>query len=377
MIYLLAKYTLLFLLTSILGFALGYWWSRRSFVDVSESFESLRKSSERSDRGDWSRLWNRLDAIPEPKEPDLSDMTARLDNVVQTVSRIPKPIETDLSGVNARIDKLSQSVAAIPKPTEPDLSDVNSRIDRLSQSIAAIPKPTEPDLTDVNSGIEKLGNTVAAIPKPTTPDFSIVNSRLDELTQSVASIPIPAPQKDVDLSPLQREIDEVKRSISAIPVIETHEPADLSPLSARLAAVESALESMPEPERVNLAPLHSRLDSIDDEVRKLGMRLQERPEPKLEPARHQSGNEPVILSAALYGDKDDLKQISGVGPQLEGLLNKNGVYYFWQVASWNKEDIDFIDDRLDVFRGRISRDDWVAQANRLKEDPAAARMPAG
>lgn len=351
MIYLLAKYTLLFLLASILGFALGHWWSRRSFVDVSESFESLRKSSERSDRGDWSRLWNRLDAIPTPKEPDMSDVNKRLDNVVQTVGNIPKPVATDLSDINARIDKLSHTVATIPVPTEPDLSAISSRMDRLSQSVAALPKPREPD-------------------------FTAVNSRIDDLTEAVANIPKPTPPRDVDLSPLRSEIGEIKRTISGIPVVETHPPIDLSPLDARLSALETALDSMPEPERVNLAPMHSRLDSIDDEIRKLSLRLEQRPEPQPEPARISSGDEPVILSAALYGDKDDLKRISGVGPQLEELLNTNGVYYFWQVASWSKDDIDFIDDRLDVFRGRISRDNWVNQASQLKEEPAAAKMPA-
>jgi predicted flap endonuclease-1-like 5' DNA nuclease len=85
--------------------------------------------------------------------------------------------------------------------------------------------------------------------------------------------------------------------------------------------------------------------------------------------------DPVILSAALYGNKDDLKLISGVGPKLEDLLNKNGVYYFWQVASWDGSDIDFIDERLDVFRGRISRDNWVDQAEQRSQEPGAASAP--
>jgi predicted flap endonuclease-1-like 5' DNA nuclease len=75
------------------------------------------------------------------------------------------------------------------------------------------------------------------------------------------------------------------------------------------------------------------------------------------------------------GGRDDLKLISGVGPKLEKLLNENGVYYFWQVASWNRDDIKIIDDRLDVFKGRISRDEWVKQAKNLKRQPHASPMP--
>lgn len=247
MSYLLAKYTLLFLVATILGFALGYWWSRRSFVDVSESFESLKRSN---DKSEWKRLWGRLDAMP--------------------------------------------------IPTEPDFSEVNMRLDKLNNSI------------------------------------------------------------------------------SSVPVIETHEAADLAPINTSLATLDSSIKSIHIPGAVNLSPVEGRLDSIEIELRRLGQRLDEQPTPPApEPEPPKVGGDPVILSAALYGDKDDLKQISGVGPKLERLLNTNGVYYFWQVASWNRDDIEFIDDRLDVFRGRISRDDWVRQAGSLKQDPAAAKMPTG
>lgn len=37
--------------------------------------------------------------------------------------------------------------------------------------------------------------------------------------------------------------------------------------------------------------------------------------------------------------------------------------------------IDFIDDRLQVFKGRISRDDWVTQAKALKRESSAAKEP--
>jgi len=67
--------------------------------------------------------------------------------------------------------------------------------------------------------------------------------------------------------------------------------------------------------------------------------------------------------------------ISGVGPKLESLLNKNGIYYFWQVAEWRDRDIEIMDARLDAFQGRIGRDSWVTQADELRQIPEAARMP--
>ena len=63
-----------------------------------------------------------------------------------------------------------------------------------------------------------------------------------------------------------------------------------------------------------------------------------------------------------------------MGPKLEGLLNKHGVYYFWQVAQWRRADIKFMDDRL-TFKGRIDREKWVPQAKVLRKDPKAAKAP--
>ncbi|MCI4663132.1 MAG: NADH-quinone oxidoreductase subunit NuoE [Neomegalonema sp.] len=62
---------------------------------------------------------------------------------------------------------------------------------------------------------------------------------------------------------------------------------------------------------------------------------------------------------------DDLKRIKGVGPQLEALLNDLGYYTFAQIAGWSRDNVRWVDQHLAGFRGRIDRDDWVAQAKAL------------
>ena len=68
-----------------------------------------------------------------------------------------------------------------------------------------------------------------------------------------------------------------------------------------------------------------------------------------------------LLTEAREGGPDDLKRISGVGPKLEGLLHKNGVFHFDQIAAWNASEIAYMDDQLS-FKGRIERDNWIEQA---------------
>jgi predicted flap endonuclease-1-like 5' DNA nuclease len=354
MTYLLAKYALLFLLTAALGFLLGYWWSRRNFVDVTEAYEDLRKVADRSDTPNWQELWRRMDALPEPKDTDLSRVYERLDGVASALGSLPKPEPTDLGTLEDGLESLQQQVSALPVPLP----------------------PKDPDFRPIFERIEKLEGDIRAIPAPA--DLVPVTTRLGSLEDVVRSIPKPAPQKDIDLQPVTRELASIRNDIRELPKVETQEPVDLAPITRQLGSLEKHVNGIARPEIVNLRPIDSRLEAIEKKIGKFGEKLAQpaskapRSRAKPKPVR----KEPRILSAALYGKKDDLKQISGVGPKLERLLNKNGVFYFWQVASWSRSDIDVIDDRLDVFKGRISRDNWVPQAKQLKRSPDAARMPA-
>lgn len=66
------------------------------------------------------------------------------------------------------------------------------------------------------------------------------------------------------------------------------------------------------------------------------------------------------------GEPDDLKQILGVGPVLEGKLNDLGIYHFWQIAKFEQRDIDLVNDAT-AFPGRIERDEWIDQAKVLAD----------
>ena len=62
---------------------------------------------------------------------------------------------------------------------------------------------------------------------------------------------------------------------------------------------------------------------------------------------------------------DNLKEIKGVGPQLEKLLHDNGITSFAQIAVWQDGDIDHFAEVIGRMGGRIRSDDWVGQAKIL------------
>ena len=86
------------------------------------------------------------------------------------------------------------------------------------------------------------------------------------------------------------------------------------------------------------------------------------PSPKSKPAKTEA--KPKTMKAPRKSGADDLKQISGVGPKLEGVLNELGFWHFDQIAAWSPDDVAWVDSRL-KFKGRIARDNWMAQAATL------------
>ena len=65
--------------------------------------------------------------------------------------------------------------------------------------------------------------------------------------------------------------------------------------------------------------------------------------------------------------ENNLKKISGVGPVLEKKLHEAGIYFFWQVAALNADQIAELEEEMS-FPGRITRDEWVKQAEEFAKD---------
>jgi len=77
------------------------------------------------------------------------------------------------------------------------------------------------------------------------------------------------------------------------------------------------------------------------------------------------GSKPEALDGPRDGKADNLKEIKGVGPKLEKMLQGMGFYHFDQIASWGAQELAWVDANLQGFKGRASRDNWVEQAKIL------------
>ncbi|WP_448586861.1 hypothetical protein [Thermaurantiacus sp.] len=92
-----------------------------------------------------------------------------------------------------------------------------------------------------------------------------------------------------------------------------------------------------------------------------------RDSPAAPPPEASKGPEPLPLPAfpEARGPPDDLKQIKGIGPKLETLLNGLGITRFDQIAALSADELAALDSHLGAFQGRPMRDRWQDQARLL------------
>lgn len=207
-------------------------------------------------------------------------------------------------------------------------------------------------------------------------DLGPLTQHITAVHAAVSDIDIPIPER-VDLAPLHARLDELARRVGDIRVPDG---PDLAPTDARLTAIEHAL-----------FPLQTRLDELASAVRALrtpqpqfidagatsepseaGAVPEEPPAPPAVAVRDGSKN---LLTHPGHGEPDDLTQIKGVAKVLEHTLHQVGVFYFWQIAEWSGDDVKYVDSQLTGFHGRIESDEWVSQASELAGLPTATPRP--
>lgn len=121
-----------------------------------------------------------------------------------------------------------------------------------------------------------------------------------------------------------------------------------------------------------LAIAHKAKGKLESEVNKLKSSIKKTDDLGSEATSSSEISEADSASASLLGftpaasqGKDDLTEISGVGPFIEKKLNGLGIYTFAQISAFSDETIENVTEAIAFFPGRIYRDNWVNQAKEL------------
>ena len=149
-------------------------------------------------------------------------------------------------------------------------------------------------------------------------------------------------------------------------------PADLKPGSAPetpepiiKAAEEKPAKASVKPAAAEKAAAPKAAVKKDEVKKKPAAPKKTSPAEKPATAKVGEAAQPKALKAAREGNPDDLKLLKGVGPSLEKQCNELGYYHFDQIAAWSADEVAWVDENLKGFKGRVSRDNWIAQAKIL------------
>ncbi len=74
---------------------------------------------------------------------------------------------------------------------------------------------------------------------------------------------------------------------------------------------------------------------------------------------------PFVLTSPQGDQKDNLRKIKGIDNTIEKELNALGIFHFKQIALWNKENCEWIEEHLNL-SGLISELKWIEQAKILQ-----------
>ncbi len=151
MTYLLAKYAVVFLLTALFGFLLGRWWVRRSFVDVTESYETISRAAAAD--VPWDALWARFDSVDTHVERIVHESLAARP-LAETTNSV------DLSGVLEGIKELDVRISNLAPAERIDLTPLYQRIERIEAAVREIRLPATPELGPVSDQLQIIESNV-------------------------------------------------------------------------------------------------------------------------------------------------------------------------------------------------------------------------
>lgn len=202
-------------------------------------------------------------------------------------------------------------------------------------------------------------------------DVALLRAQLEQAQLQAAA----AEQNDLELRRLRGELESLQmeradtaKQIKALELRLQEQQAALDAADANASANDGLSEAgMHEPEQGHAPERDSGSAGTAD--------LEASVSDSSGAAKGQAGQTPGKVLTPLYqapSEKDNLKQIKGIGPVMERTLNALGVTTFQQLADFTQVDIDKVSEAIGAFPGRIERDDWVGKARQILQNKSPA-----
>ena len=310
--FLLTQSFLIILLTAALGFLLGYWI----------------RSADSDDKG----LQEELRAVREDRDELKRQMTAGVGSALTDAigTRKASALEAELAEVRSRADELAAANAKLRGggSVDEDVAALKWRNKYLEARVLFF------------EGRDS-GGSVETPPMPE-------QMTKTKLVQDMQSAPMAL------VSAVKEPAKRGRKKSVVMPVIEP--VAIAAPIVKKRKTKAVAPSPSSEPiSNENFIP--SPLAGLSAEA--------------LEEAIDLAGAGKAPPRSRRRANPDDLLLIDGVGPKNKAWLNDQGIYYFYQIATMNIDQVSWLSKNLPTFGARVYRENWVTQcANLAKGLPA-------
>ncbi|GKS57527.1 hypothetical protein YTPLAS18_10540 [Nitrospira sp.] len=314
-------------------------------------------------------------------EATIADLRARL-VALEELPEILKERESEVALLRAQLGDM------VPKAHgEKERSELRERITSLEAQLAEAKSVAEQEETWARQVLGERDGTIQHLHD----ELARLQRTIGEVTALKANLF----DREGTILQLRQELDQVQAMVAERDALQERiraQQADMARVNGLLAdaehraealreeiAVQEATIGQLEEVRAAKAQVEARLVHREEQLERLKSKIKEsekgnnstKSPVKPKRSKDTAGLFDAELAPAMpkWGadapdaqHQDDLKKITGVGPTLERLLHKQGIFYFRQIASWTKDDIQVIDRKLDTFKGRIVRDNWIKGA---------------
>jgi NADH-quinone oxidoreductase subunit E len=179
---------------------------------------------------------------------------------------------------------------------------------------------------------------------------------------AAVAAPVSAAPSPAQTKPAPEDIRPV--SIAAKQTLEQREKAETREAASKAPGVVMTEKAQAETGIVRVTRDEVVKATTKVKAKRPAARIIDPPKPEVKSAARAIDGRPELLKKP-HGKADDLKLIWGVGPALEKLLNKIGIWHFDQIANWSVKELSWVDEKLEGFKGRAKRDEWIKQSRKL------------
>lgn len=315
------SYAVLFfmIISFLLGFLVAYLLRSSRVRKLNKELKATKKELEQAS----AELLSVREQL-ELKEADLKKGNFEKQELQAKVNRLEKEkteLYNSIYAANAEQEKVKTSITNYIDTIESlnnQLVGLQTKNDQLTNDLAAIEKEIE--IAEQNRQ-EALATTPVLIPAPV--------------------------QDEGKIAEIESNVNENEDRLLAV-------EKRLAQLASENASLRDLVEELKENEPVVL---------VDKSIEENSSTTDTEPELKVAPEKTVLKDKIIVADH----EKDDLTLIQGVGPFLEKKLNAIGIYTYEQISQFDKARIEQVTTDIAFFPGRIERDDWVGQAQKLMQ----------